>query len=307
VILLAGIPSEPPLARVQEELEGMGVPVVVFNQRAFAEAEVGYRVTGDSVTGVLRLGRNHHYLEDFDAVYLRLMDDQDLPEVRTQPWNSPVRGYARSVHDALVRWSEITPGRVVNRSAPMASNGSKPYQAQLIQAAGFAVPETLVTNDPELVHEFASRQGRLVYKSISGLRSIVQELRPSDISRLGRIRWCPTQFQQFVDGVDVRVHVVGAEAIATAVFSSTVDYRYAHREGGTVDLKPAELSPEIESRCVELAARLDLPLAGIDLKLTADGDVYCLEVNPSPAFTFYETAAGQPIARAIARHLAGSI
>ena len=30
----------------------------------------------------------------------------------------------------------------------MASNGSKPYQTQLIRAHGFAVPETLITNDP---------------------------------------------------------------------------------------------------------------------------------------------------------------
>jgi len=31
----------------------------------------------------------------------------------------------------------------------------------------------------------------------------------------------------------------------------------------------------------------------------------CFEVNPSPAFSFYERRAGLPIAQCIARHLAG--
>ena len=59
----------------------------------------------------------------------------------------------------------------------MASNGSKPYQAQLIQAAGFRVPRTLVTNDPDTVREFAAElRGEVIYKSASGARSIVRKL-----------------------------------------------------------------------------------------------------------------------------------
>ena len=33
MILLTGIPTEPPLARVRHELERLNVPVVLFNQR----------------------------------------------------------------------------------------------------------------------------------------------------------------------------------------------------------------------------------------------------------------------------------
>ncbi|MFJ7248824.1 hypothetical protein ACIQWA_29930 [Kitasatospora sp. NPDC098652] len=38
--------------------------------------------------------------------------------------------------------------------------------------------------------------------------------------------------------------------------------------------------------------------------LADDGEVYCFEVNPCPAFTYYESHTGQPIARAVARALA---
>ena len=31
-----------------------------------------------------------------------------------------------------------------------------------------------------------------------------------------------------------------------------------------------------------------LEFAGIDLKVTPDNEVYCFEVNPCPAFSYYE-------------------
>lgn len=42
----------------------------------------------------------------------------------------------------------------------------------------------------------------------------------------------------------------------------------------------------------------------MDLRRTPEGTWYCLEVNPSPVFTFYRVATGQPIGQAIARLLA---
>jgi hypothetical protein len=50
---------------------------------------------------------------------------------------------------------------------------------------------------------------------------------------------------------------------------------------------------------------MHLQVAGIDLRKTSDGNWFCFEVNPSPAFTFYEEATGQPIAKAIANLLVG--
>ena len=57
-------------------------------------------------------------------------------------------------------------------------------------------------------------------------------------------------------------------------------------------------------RCRRLAAGVNLPVAGIDLRVTAKGEWYCFEVNPSPGFTYYQDATGQPIAEAIAQFLA---
>jgi glutathione synthase/RimK-type ligase-like ATP-grasp enzyme len=99
--------------------------------------------------------------------------------------------------------------------------------------------------------------------------------------------------------------VVGTAAFATAILSEATDYRYATRQVGTAaDLEAIQLPEDLEQRCIELAGTLELPLAGIDLKITPEGRVYCFEVNPSPAFSYYEANTGQPIAQAIATYLA---
>ncbi len=305
MILLCGVPSERPLAMVRAELDALGAEYRLFNQRRVEQCRLSWQIDGGTVDGTLDLEGETHELSTIQAAYLRLMDDRLLPELEGQDTDSPTRRHARSFHDALYRWLEIAPGRVVNRAEPQGSNGSKPYQAQLICAAGFLVPDTLITNEPHAVLDFEQQHGRVIYKSISAVRSIERPMEEADQQRLERIRWCPVQFQALVPGIDVRVHVVGEEVYATEIASDVVDYRYARRNGGKAQLRAIELQPEVAERCVALAARLGLPFAGVDLKIAPENQVYCFEVNPCPAFSYFELNTDQPIARAVARYLMG--
>lgn len=305
MILLSGIPSESPMELVKNHLDADGVPYVVFHQRRFADMDMQFEVADGMVYGELRIGREIYPLEEFTGVYSRLMDDNNLPELKGEPADSSKRRWCRSLHDTLTRWQEISPARVVNRVGPMGSNFSKPYQAQLIQAHGFFTPETLITSDPDMVREFLAKHGKLIYKSISGTRSIVQTLSESDMTRLDQIRWCPVQFQAFVEGQNVRVHTIGGEVFPSAILSEATDYRYARKQtGDAAGLEATTLPDDVAERCLRLAAALELDFAGIDLKITPDGAVYCFEVNPSPAYSYYELNTGQPISAALARYLA---
>lgn len=292
------------MAAVADALADLGHPFLVFNQRHFADAHCRFDIACGEVSGELRLGRRAVSLEQIGGVYHRLMDDRQLPEYLALPDGSPERTRCRALHDALTRWIGLTDARVVNPAAAMGSNGSKPYQAQLIARHGFLVPDTIVTNDPERVREFQARHRRLIYKSASGMRSIVRVLTAADLDRLDRIRWCPTQFQAHIAGQDVRVHVVDRDTFATAIISDATDYRYASRDGGTTELRAMEFDDAVATRCVALARDLGLPFAGIDLRRTPEGEWVCFEVNPSPGFSFYQSRTGQPIADAVSRYLA---
>jgi glutathione synthase/RimK-type ligase-like ATP-grasp enzyme len=307
VILLCGIPTEPPLAMVAAELARLSTPHLIFNQRRFDETKLALELAASGARGLLRIGAEEHRLEDIAGAYVRLMDDRILPELRGEPLESRRRAACRALHDRLSTWAEVSTARIVNRARAMASNTSKPYQSQLLLAAGFEVPETLVTNDPALVREFLASHGRLVYKSTSGRRSIVRMLGPDDLQRLDDIRWCPVQFQAYVAGHDVRVHVIGSRLFGTRVISQASDYRYSHQLGlGPARLEALELEDELAERCVGVTRSLGLAFSGIDLRLTPDGRAVCFEVNPCPAFPYYERSANQPIAEAVARYLVGA-
>jgi hypothetical protein len=306
VVLLCGIPTESPIALAAERLSDLGIPHVVLSQRSFESASFWYEIDGGRLIGRLQVGSVDYPLDAFSSAYIRLMDDQQLPEVSAEPPNSPRRLHARAWHDAILRWCEISPMRVVNRMSAMASNCSKPFQAQVILRHGLRTPDTLITSDPDAVREFVARVGRVVFKSISGIRSIVRELHASDLDRLDQIRWCPVQFQAFVEGRNLRVHTVGDEIFATEITSDATDYRYSQRQSGEpAELTAVDVPDDLAEQCVALARALGLPFAGIDLKVTPDGDVFCFEVNPSPAYAYYEAQTGQPISSALARYLAG--
>lgn len=311
MILLVGIPTEAPLALVRERLESAGMEHRVISQRRCLESAIRMQVAGGDghgpmdLSGVLEHQGESIALESCAGIYLRLMDDTALPELAGEQADSPARRHVRAWHEALTAWCEVTPRRVANRMSAMGSNASKPFQAQAIVQAGFSTPETLVTSDPEAVRRFHARHGRVIFKSLSGVRSIVKELDADDLARLEAIRWCPVQFQAFVPGENVRVHVVGEEVFATLIHSEATDYRYATRQtGSAAELEPTALDPGCEARCVALASALGLPFAGIDLKVAPDGQVFCFEVNPSPGYSYYEGQTGQPISAALAEWLA---
>lgn len=307
MILVCGIPSETSISRLARALEDLGASWFMVNQRRVRASSIEVRVTeAGEVDGTLEHDGQSLSLSEITGIYLRFMDDRVLPEVRDEPVESPVRTHSRAFHDLLPQWAEVAHARVINRYSAMGSNYSKPYQLQLISEHGFSVPETLVTNDPELVLAFRAEHGRLIYKSVSSERSVVAELHNEDLARLERIRWCPVQFQAYVQGDDIRVHTIGERSVATRVTTTATDYRYARRQTGKdADFEPFELGGELASRCVALGAALGLDMAGIDLRLTPEGEAYCFEVNPSPVYSYYEAQTGQPMAIAVAEYLMG--
>jgi RimK-like ATP-grasp domain len=301
VILLCGIPSEPPVRLALEAARALGVEHRLLSQRLAASADVTLSIRDGRVEGRLWLAGEEIDLSRVDGIYLRLMDADLLPESRRpQAFDPDGPERAAAVGRLLADWCEVTPGRVANRISAMSSNSSKPYQAQLIAACGLPVPETLVTNDLSAVRDFARRAGRLVYKSTSSQRSIVREL-DLDRADLNRVRHLPTQFQALVPGLNVRVHVVGDAVLACAIRSATVDYRYAGAEGA--EMEPIELPSDVEDRCIRVSRELDLPFCGIDLILDDSGVWWCLEANPSPAYSAFEEPTGLPIAEALVRWL----
>ncbi len=303
LILLWGIVEESPLAAVHSELTRLGIPTVFLDQRDVLETEI-YLAVGNRIEGQIRTWYQKIDFSEITAAYLRPYDSRRLPQIATAGVNSPAWQHAIAVDDALMCWSEITPALIINRPSAMAPNGSKPYQLEQIRSLGFKVPETLVTTDPASVKAFWQQHGSVIYKSVSGIRSKVSRLGTEHFERLASVSWCPTQFQQYIPGTDYRVHVVGNEVFASKVISQADDYRYASQENETTEIRASQIPEAVVERCRVMAKAMGLPVCGIDLRQTPDNEWYCFEVNPSPGFSYYQQATGQPISTAIAHLLA---
>ncbi|MBU3077699.1 ATP-grasp domain-containing protein [Sphingomonas quercus] len=241
-------------------------------------------------------------IEEVSGAYVRFLgpEGRQLPAGLPEPQACELQQEADA---ALMLVLDDLPCAVVNRMGGGMSNNSKPHQLLLIARAGLLVPPTLVTNDPEAVEAFRAEHGALIYKSTSGIRSIVRRLEPDHLPRLALLRNGPAQFQALIRGCDVRVHVVGDQLFATRVRSEATDYRYAGREGASVEMEPAELPPAVAEACLRVSRDLGLLHSGIDLRETPNGDWYCFEVNPCPGFLYYERNTGQPISFALAELL----
>lgn len=301
--LLCGVPGDTPLDAVHDALLRRDARTMLIDQRRLQDVTLEFDI-GESISGALRIGDRSVALEAITGMYLRPHDRATLSSPTDEATASCTAAARDSELDnAFQILAQLTPALVLNRPDAMAANGSKPYQSAQIQAVGFQVPDTLITTSPDAAREFLAHHRRIIYKSISGVRSIVGELSDIDSARLDEVTWCPTQLQESVAGVDVRVHVVGHRLFACEVRSRAVDYRYATLSGHTVTLSRYNLPDDCAERCLALSRVTELPLTGIDLRRTPDGGWYCFEANPSPAFTYYQQATGHPIDEAIAEFL----
>ncbi len=302
MILIAGIPTESPVRLVIEAAEAAGVPYVVFDQHHAHTYDLALGCLSNTPGGWIRIDGQEFDLSEFDGVYLRIMDYHSLPERREGSLQFVGREAADKsflIHQHFLHWSDVARCRIMNRPAAGLSNISKPYQSQLIARCGLRVPPTCVTNVAAEALACKRQWGSLIYKSVSSARSIVKELQGADMLQLDRIRYLPTQFQQKLVGVNIRVHVAGDALFATRAETEVVDYRYAGREGGSLELTAFDLPEPVRRQCFAVSEALGLPLCGIDLFLHEDGTYYCFEANPAPGFSFFQESTGQNIAGAI--------
>ena len=294
MILVYGRLDDPPIARLIEVLQEAGARHARVELTEFDREHLRIEIGPHGVDGCLVVAGQEIPLAQVRSVCARPLG---LPK----RWSTPGgAARVRILHEQFLEWLDVARALVVSRPRAMQSNASKPLQAQLIGEAGFAVPQTLVTNDEAEARAFWREHGRVIFKSVSGVRSIVQELNERSAEQLDRLALLPTQFQAYVPGVDVRVHVVGERTFAAEIRRPVTDDRYPSQSGAAAILARTQLPGDVAERCVTLAKRMELPLAGIDLRRRPGGEFVCFEVNPMPAYTYYEPHTGLPISRALA-------
>jgi hypothetical protein len=299
VIFLWGTLDDAPMAIACAALSQAGAEYVFLDHRKIARCEVDSVIsgaTGDRCTVTVE-GKTID-VTGVTVAYVRGLNFFDYDEFRGLPHESPQVVRAAAFEVALTAWLDASDAVVINRSEPSATNASKPYQMSVIRWAGFAVPDTLLSNDAEAARVFLAQNPDSIYKSISGVRSIVRKVGDAQRGFIDDVQWCPTLFQRVVEGTNYRAHVLGDRVFAARIVSDQLDYRY-----GRSNITPVELPADVAERCRRLAAMLGLHFAGIDLMQSTQGEWFCFEVNPSPGYPYFEGGGGPSIGAALAHFM----
>ncbi|NJP89603.1 ATP-dependent carboxylate-amine ligase [Nonomuraea sp. FMUSA5-5] len=184
----------------------------------------------------------------------------------------------------------------------------------LAERLGFAVPPTVITNDPaELAPAYERAGGRLIAKpveyvpfEIDGARHTVYTtvVQRRDLAGRARLAHEPTILQPYVGkAVELRVTVVGRQVFAAEIASQDSartrdDWR--HYDFDRARHSVHHLPDDVAGRCVDLVAALGVTFGAIDLILTPDGEYVFLEINPNGQWAWIEDLTGLPIGDAIA-------
>lgn len=234
-------------------------------------------------------------IRDIKAIYTRL----GTANFEAASYSDEEKRYLEyQRHVSIELLLENIDAMVINKSKSQFFNSSKLFQSWIIQKYGFNIPDSIITTDRKKVEEFIDKHKKngVIYKSCSSERSIVKKFEDKDYENLDLIKACPHLFQECVEGTDIRVHtLVTGETYACKIQTKTSDYRYDKER----EIIPIEMPKEIAEQCVRMTADMGLYLSGVDLRVTEDGRYYCFEVNPSPAFSWYEYQTGLPITKAV--------
>lgn len=299
MILLWGSMEDEPMALARTALERAGADLFFLDHARIFASEVDCEAGGGSRGRcTVADGEGSVDLGNVRAAYMRVPSFLDYEEMQGRPPDDPVAVRAAGFELQLMAWLDASEALVINRSDPSATNNSKPHQLTVIRQAGLRIPETFIANDVAAARGFLAANPDSIYKSISGVRSIVHRVSDAHHGFMDDVAWCPTLFQRVVPGTNYRVHVVGGEVLALRVESDRLDYRY-----GSTTMVAAELPAEVAEKCRRLNSMLGLHFSGIDLMRTPEDEWYCFEVNPSPGYSYFETGSGQPISRALARFM----
>ena len=196
---------------------------------------------------------------------------------------------------------------VINRARPIAAARHKFHSLRILAQHGLPIPPSLTVGSSEFLENAVAKMGDypFILKPFYGThgRGIMLLDTPTSLSSAVNAL-CDLHhdyvIQPFITeagGVDIRVLVVGGEAIAAMKRSAPPgEFRANIHKGGTGER--VALPEDYINTAIKAAAALELEIAGVDLLETNQGPVV-LEVNPSPGFEELETVTGINIAAVI--------
>ncbi|RNA61898.1 MvdD family ATP-grasp ribosomal peptide maturase [Chryseobacterium nematophagum] len=175
---------------------------------------------------------------------------------------------------------------------------SKEEQLKIAEKIGFKIPETCITNSPEIARKFIIKHQNVIGKMQTGFAiyedgvenvvftNVIDE---GKLQELDSLVYCPMQFQRRITKKkELRVTVVGQDIYAFEIDSqqseeASIDWR---KDGVNLLDKwvRTELPVDIEEKIEELLDVYNVDYGAIDIIVSPEDEYYFIEINAAGEF-----------------------
>lgn len=210
----------------------------------------------------------------------------------------------RTYDSVISRFFEQTGIPVINSTTSMELCKNKMLTHELLCGAGIPTPSTVYMEGGEYDYQtLVSRFGneRFIIKRIDGAKGEDVFLIRNDAEMHQAIGACDGKCicQEFIEasyGRDVRVWVIGEQAIGAVLRYSETSFLSNFSQGGKV--KPFELPADATQLALNSAKLLGIEFAGIDLLFTKEGFTVN-EINGNSGFRTLSQVGDNPIPKVL--------
>lgn len=295
--------------RLVETLGERGVPVFRTDLAAFPRAlDLNARLGEDGWDGVLATERREVRLSEIRAVWYRHPTHFEFPEGMSGPEWRHAAAEARCGLDGVLSSLDVLWVNYPSRE----SDALKPRQLHVARRCGLRVPDSLVTNRPAGVRDFARDiGGALASKTLAAALLVesgrlqmayTRRIEPPELDDLTGVDTTAHLFQEFLTKAwEARVTVVGDRVFGAAIHAGSdaarVDFRADY---GSLDYAIVEPPESVIAGMLRFLKAFGLSFGAFDFAVTPDGEWVMLECNPFGQYGWLEEALDLPITAALA-------
>jgi hypothetical protein len=307
-VVIVGFADQPEFGLVADAVEERGGTAIICDvadwpsedtlkyEPGSDEAVFGSHIEFEDVTGAYVA--SHHVFHPTDPAFTESLQEHVRPTLNQLREH---RGLFESLCGTLEQYADVI--------VPLENHywqDRKPLQLHLYDREGVPIPDTLFTNDPDEVRSFYDGHEQVVYKPITK-GAVPKKLTEEDLDeRLDDLATAPVQFQEFVEGEDLRVYVLDGEVIGAARYESeyfSFQHAVVEGKGEEVEIEPITVSDELEDALLRAADVTGFTFAAADVRRRPDGTYALLELNEAPRFVAPDKHADLGVSDALAEYL----
>jgi len=233
-------------------------------------------------------------------------EDTNVNQFITREWQMFLHSLYACIHDAF--WVNPIPSNT-------AAN-AKLYQLQVARKIGFAIPETIFTNNKQDALKFAQKHQSVALKVIDQVivtrqnaerYMYTKKLSYTELQSLDGFNLSPVIIQEYIPkAYEIRATCVGEQIFSCRIDSQGDEESLADwRNGKISQLKHAliNLPGMIETQIKAMMKHFNLQFGAFDILVAPDNRYVFLELNPNGQWAWIEILTKIPIGHAIAQLL----